>query len=121
MARSVSQPSRTYQPGNYGPFAVDGLTNSDTVYLEMTITQNAANPWPDQDMVGVIHMAWNDGSAADFNLSGVWKNRDGTRRYTAVLRLSPPSQTVTDGSISFTVNVAVECALSLVAVAAPAP
>lgn len=117
MARSFSIPSQTFAPGTYGPFAVDSLTNANTKYLELVVTQDPGNPWPDQPLVVRATLTWDDGSSAPFDLAGYWRNRDGTRRYSVPLRLSPPSRAVTDGTLTFEVFATIKAAASLTAVA----
>lgn len=68
MARTFSRPRATYQPGIYGPFSLDGLTNDDTSRVVVTLT---IVDWPvDANPLFIAKVRWSDGSEATYNVSG---------------------------------------------------
>lgn len=67
MPRSLSVPARLYQPGEYGPFQLNGFTNANTDRLVLRVSWE---DWPETPQLFSVVAAWDDGTEARFDVSG---------------------------------------------------
>ena len=112
MPRTISRPSQTYQPGTYGPFNVDQLSNANTDALEWSATIEG---WPSDPTVLLFKatLAWDTGGGATWHIYGGRKNRDGTPATEVRERIFTPVESNGAGGVrkgqigggSFTVEV----------------
>jgi hypothetical protein len=119
MARTFSRPSTFYQPGVYGPFSLDSITNANTDALVATFTVEG---WPqDVDPLLVVQVRWDSGAGGDFAIAGRQVNRDGTPRSLVTLRVDVPQRAngkaaVAGGSITVEAKAALTTAITFSAV-----
>ena len=69
MPRDLSVPEQLYQPGEYGPYAVDQFTNANTDFLELVLS--VVN-WPTASPLMELFMRWE--SDASFRFVVPWVN-----------------------------------------------
>ena len=77
MPKTLSRPSQLYQPGVYGPFSVDQITNANTAALEWSAS---IENWPTDPTTLLLkaRLLWDSGGGATWWIFGGRKNRDGT-------------------------------------------
>ena len=80
MARTFSAPLQTYQPGVYGPYSVNQLTNANTDRLEVRMTIGPDWPKDPNQAVVRIDALWDTGGGASWTFNGDLKNQDQTPR-----------------------------------------
>lgn len=119
MPRTFRLSERDYAPGDYGPFSVDGFTRNDTEYLELTFTVTPSWPVSDALITGTIF--WDTGAGGGFTIPSPPRNRDGTLRDTASLRLKVHrveggKANVASGTVSLTLAAPIRTAITLAAV-----
>ena len=123
MARVISQPEQLYQPGTYGPYPVDQLSNANTEALEFTMTVGA--DWPADRTVSVVRVtvAWDSGGGASWLYNGGLRAQDGTpltlireRAYISTEGETRAKRAVGGGTITFQAFVPITTAVTLAGV-----
>jgi hypothetical protein len=76
MPRTINVPLNTYQPGNYGPYNINGFNanNTDTIQLYMTVEAD----WPDVPIIATVIIETDNGAKIEVNVPGRPKNKDKT-------------------------------------------
>src|SRR3712207_6425340 len=99
MARTLSRPSQLYQPGVYGPYGIDRITNANTGALEWSAT--VEGDWPMDSTVQVMRVTlmWDTGAGARWTYNGGLLNRDGTPRTLITERVYVPREADGAGGI----------------------
>ena len=96
--RTISVPSRVYQPGPIGPFGLDSFTKDDAsgIVVEMTV-----EAWPDVPVVAKVVVQTGSGARMEVNVPGRPFARDRVTPAT-VFRISlafPSDGSVNDGVV----------------------
>lgn len=117
MAKTFNLAARNYAAGTYGPFSVDGFTQSDTDWLELSLT---VENWPAGSPVVTGQMRWDSGDGADFAFHHPTTNRDGTPRTKHTVRVSVPQTShgkadVVSGTVTLTLVQPLRTAVSVIA------
>ena len=123
MAKTFTLAARNYAAGTYGPFSVDSFTQSDTDYLELSLT---VENWPAGSPVVTGQMRWDSGDGADFAVHHPSTNRDGTPRTKHTVRVGVPQTlqgkaAVTSGTVTMTLAQPIRTAVTVVAGVNPTP
>ena len=128
MARTLTQTSRVYAPGTYGPFSIDSFTKANASRIEAELTVES---WPvTPPVLATIVVQTDSGARMEVNVPAVPKNKDGSNA--TVFRVSigfPADGTVaggipqpavtretTNGDVTITVNAAFRTAITVRAV-----
>lgn len=124
MARTLSVPQQTFQPGTYGPYSIDSFTKNNTDYLEVAMT--IVN-WPVSTDVPVpplfdLQIKWDTGEYASFALVQVPRvDKYGNPEMSALFRSQVPrdatgKRSVSGGNATLTVYAAFTSAVTVHAV-----
>lgn len=76
MARTLTQTSRVYAPGTYGPFSINSFTkaNASRIEAELTVESWPATP----PVLATIVVQTDSGARMEINVPAAPKNRDGS-------------------------------------------
>ena len=65
MARTLTRASRVYNPGTYGPFAIDSFTKGSASHIEVAMTVEG---WPDGADVATLVLTTSSGARMTVNV-----------------------------------------------------
>jgi hypothetical protein len=120
MARTINIPLNTYQPGNYGPFTVNGFNSNNTDYILLTMTVDGT--WPlTQDILFKLDMLFGESGGASYEVVGDQRDKFGVLKPTVEFKVPFPNdvngkQNRTNLSATAQVFAAFDTAITLQAV-----